>query len=336
MKKIELIFFIVGLLFLAYLIFETGVGSIWNYLANSGQTILLIFLIWFIIYLINTVVWLLLLKQSDETIPFIKLFRITTIGFALNDLIPFIMIGGDIYKISLLKNYMNYQKAVSSVAQYRIIYSSGHMLFIIFGILLIIVFGALPQILAVPFFVLLLLALALIATLLLAYKKGFFKLILYPFMKIKMLFTLLKKIGLEMTIIEELDKQIASFFSKKKFFIATAVLLEFISRNFMALELYVILVFANQPINYINSYILYIFFTALVNLFFIVPMNVGVREGGLYLLLGNLSMSPDAGIFLALAMRIREFLWFIVGMIFISFDNLRESWNRKKNHAANY
>jgi hypothetical protein len=46
-------------------------------------------------------------------------------------------------------------------------------------------------------------------------------------------------------------------------------------------------------------------------------MNLGAREGGLYLGLESLALTPLLGVYLGIVMRLREFVWILFGLLFI-------------------
>jgi hypothetical protein len=56
----------------------------------------------------------------------------------------------------------------------------------------------------------------------------------------------------------------------------------------------------------------------IANVFFIVPFEIGVKEGGLYAMLGFLNYSPAMGIFIGIVNRLRELVWILIGLLLIA------------------
>ena len=53
---------------------------------------------------------------------------------------------------------------------------------------------------------------------------------------------------------------------------------------------------------------------------FFLRRRVGGREGGFLMSAKGLALTADAGIFVALLVRIRELLWTAIGLALIKFD----------------
>lgn len=323
LKKSEVVLFFFGVLLLLYLVEQHGLKAIGNYISNTGWTIPIIIGVWFVIYNINTFVQLLLLKGFNSNIHFLQLLRITIVEFTLNDLIPAIAVGGEIYKLSLLSNLLDSKKAISFVAEYRIIHALGHFTFILFALILILVFAVIPATIKIILVSGLFIISPLMVILFFVNRKGFFSSGYRILSKSKLISKFLERHKLTRFFFEDIDRHIVEIFSKRKKILVGSILLEFFTRNIMVVELYFIMNVANHQIEFTHLYLIYIFFTFIANVFIFIPMNLGIRESGFYLLLGSLSFSPRLGIYLAFMMRIREFIWFAIGLLLIGFGNLR-------------
>ena len=63
------------------------------------------------------------------------------------------------------------------------------------------------------------------------------------------------------------------------------------------------------------------FLLCLVTSSFFSPMQLGVREGGLALAVGGLSISGALGVFTGLITRVRELLWIVIGVALMKVGN---------------
>ena len=104
----------------------------------------------------------------------------------------------------------------------------------------------------------------------------------------------------------------------------TAVGLEFLSRLCMGIEVYLILYGIGIPISLPMALFLYVVYSIIINVLFFIPLNLGAREGGLALGLESLALPPLLGVYLGVVMRIREFVWIMIGLLFIFFTTEKE------------
>ena len=73
-------------------------------------------------------------------------------------------------------------------------------------------------------------------------------------------------------------------------------------------------------------------FTSLfANLLFFIPLQLGGREGGFLMSATALGLSANAGIFVALIVRLRELLWTGIGLLLIKFNKEDASQQSSKN-----
>ena len=114
-----------------------------------------------------------------------------------------------------------------------------------------------------------------------------------------------------------MDEVITSTYrnQRSKFFLS--VLLEYVTRIAMGFEVYLILHGVGVEITPAAALLIYVAYSIIINIMFVIPMNLGVREGGLYLGLETLALPPVLGIYLGVVIRIREIFWILIGLLFI-------------------
>ena len=98
--RYRVIFFIIGLIGLGIMVWQSDVTHIdWAYLLSPK--ILLLFAgllgLWLIIYIIHTLCYYVILGRDGDNIPFFSLLKICTSGFALNNVTPAGLVGGEPY-----------------------------------------------------------------------------------------------------------------------------------------------------------------------------------------------------------------------------------------------
>ncbi|MGA9364805.1 MAG: lysylphosphatidylglycerol synthase transmembrane domain-containing protein [Bacteroidota bacterium] len=323
-KKSELIPFVLGLCVLAYLVYRFGFSTLLSNLIATGWTFGLIIGLWLFIYILNTTAWRLALGPDGERISSPRLFQITVSGFALNDMTPFLAIGGEPYRISVLSELLGRDKSVSAVTLYRMIFSLGHLLFLLVGILAVLVALELPPSVKLPLAAIGLILVAIISILISGHRGGVFERIHGRVQRWRVLGRLLKRIPVNQESLRQMDELIMNVYHKRKKNFYGAIGCEFFSRCCMSLEIFLILRSIGLPVDLAQAFFLFLTFSILINLFFAVPYNLGVREGGFYFALESLALPPMIGVYLGIVMRIREFFWYFVGLSFIALAGLRK------------
>jgi uncharacterized membrane protein YbhN (UPF0104 family) len=322
-KKFELVPFVLGLCVLAYLVYRFGFGTLLSNLTATGWTFGVIIGVWFLIYILNTTAWRLALGPDGHCITFPRLFRITVSGFALNDLTPFLAIGGEPYRISALSESLGRGRSVSAVTLYRMIFSLGHLLLLFVGILTVLIVLELPTSVELLLVTVGLILLVIISILLSGHRRGVFERLYGRVKRLRVLGRLLEKIPVSQESLRQMDEVIMNAYRERKRDFYGAIGCEFLGRCCMGVEIFLILRSVGLHVDLVQAFFLYLMYSILINLFFVVPYNVGVREGGFYFALGSLALPPMIGIYLGIVMRIREFFWYFVGLSFIALAGLR-------------
>jgi uncharacterized membrane protein YbhN (UPF0104 family) len=323
-KKSELIPFVLGLCVLAYLVYRFGFSTLLSNLVTTGWTFGLIIGLWLFIYILNTTAWRLALGPDGQRISSPHLFQITVSGFALNDMTPFLAIGGEPYRISVLSEPLGRERAVSAVTLYRMIFSLGHLMFLLVGILGVLVALELPPSIRLLLITVGLILLAIISILLSGHRRGVFERIYMRAQRLRVLDRLIKRIPVNQESLRQMDELIMNVYHKRKGNFYGAIGCEFFGRCCMSLEIFLILRSIGLPVDLAQAFFLFLTFSILINLFLAVPYNLGVREGGFYFALESLALPPMIGVYLGIVMRIREFFWYLVGLGFIALAGLRK------------
>ena len=323
-KKSELIPFVLGLCVLAYLVYRFGFSTLLSNLIATGWTFGLIIGLWLFIYILNTTAWRLALGPDGERISSPRLFQITVSGFALNDMTPFLAIGGEPYRISVLSELLGRDKSVSAVTLYRMIFSLGHLMFLLVGILAVLLALELPPSIRLLLVTVGLILLVIISILLSGHRRGVFERIYMRAQRLRILDRLIKRIPVNQESLRQMDELIMNVYHKRKRNFYGAIGCEFFGRCCMSLEIFLILRSIGLPVDLAQAFFLFLTFSLLINLFFAVPYNLGVREGGFYFALESLALPPMIGVYLGIVMRIREFFWYLVGLGFIALAGLRK------------
>lgn len=334
-KKYRILFFLIGIAGIALLLFQTNPNEEdWHDLISPQLPLLLLALLflWAVIYFLHTTSYRLIIGPESKQISRLQLYRICVAGFALNEVTPLGMVGGEPYRIMELKRYLGMEKATSTTLTFSVLYIIGHVLLWLTGILLYLLSGCPGE----PFMTGILLF---IMFLLLAICCAFFNIkntgLILPalrwlgkafFLK-KPIHSLLEK---KESQIECIDSGYVSFRKVSNRF-TKAVLCEYASRLLEGVEYFLIFRYLGEPISIIGGILILSMASLIGNLLFMVPMQVGAREGGMAIAIGWIGIEPATGMMGGLMYRMRYVACILIGLICILIDREKENINKGNN-----
>lgn len=322
--KYRLIFFAIGILGIGLMIWQTDFSSVdWKSLIEPKALLLFveIMAVWVIIYFLHAIAYKVILKEDSKNVKMYRMYRICLAGFALNNVTPAGLVGGEPYRIMALRRYVPTERATSSTLTFSIFYALGHFMLWVTGTVLYIVYGC-PGPLWVT--IILIIAGALLFGVLVwsffARNIGF----VYPFMRLIAKIPLLRR--KTKPLVEKnkesyirIDDNIRAFRNEGWRYWAV-ILLEYTSRLLEAFEYFMLLQFfvpAGTPVSFFDGILIMSTASLVGNILFIIPMQAGSREFGTSLALSFIGMS--AGVFapMAIVYRLRELTFIIIGIILV-------------------
>ncbi len=293
-----------------------GIGEIAVDLRRTGLWFVAIIALWALVYLFNSGAWRLILRGRRE-VSFPKIFQICVAGFALNNLTPLVGVGGEPYRVMVLKESVGARDSLSAVVLYWMLHFLSSFVFWIFAIIIVMLTINLPVDLRVVFAVTLLGSLFGTWFMLSRHMKGMFGTVF----KVAQGFSFLKRITEKMGLTEKsmalLDDRIKGLYRSRKPDFYWALLLEVVARVAASIEFILILKAIGIEIGLYEALYLGAGYYLFVDAFFFIPLQLGAREGGLYLLTGAIGIASGVGVFMALVMRIRELFWTLLGLLLI-------------------
>lgn len=323
-KKYQNGFFIFGLAVLIIMVTQLDFAQVWAGLQRAGYWFFAVILLWFFLYMFNAAAWYIIIKSQSGKgkVPFWWLYKITVSGFAINYATPGGLMGGEPYRIMALSPRIGAERASSSVILYAMTHIFSHFWFWLVSILLYVITQPVNL-----FMGLLLTAIgAFCVTAIWFFLKGYKKGIAVRCMNILRHFPMIKRwangfLERRKEQLDVVDRQIAALHNQNPCTFATAVALELACRIVSALEIYfILLVIMPAEANYLECILILAFTSFFANLLFFIPLQLGGREGGFLLSAKGLALTANAGIFVALIIRVRELVWTAIGLLLIKFD----------------
>jgi uncharacterized protein (TIRG00374 family) len=316
-KATNVVFFVVGLGLFTFLVAEFGLDQILANVHKAGWSLLYVVFVWAGIYLLNTAAWRLVLGSGGAMISFGRLFMVTVSGFVINYITPVIALGGEPYKVSALAGSLGQGRSVSAVVLYRMVHLLGHMFLLLTGVLAALLFLSLGAGVNAGLCVAGVLIALVIAVTMLGHRYGVFARLITVVKAVPFMGRAAAKLAAHEASLAEMDRALTEVYHERRGALYGAVFLEYLSRALMGVEVYLILHGVGVEVSLPSALFLYLAYSIVINVMFFIPMNLGAREGGLYLGLESLALTPLLGVYLGIVMRIREFFWILLGLLFI-------------------
>jgi uncharacterized membrane protein YbhN (UPF0104 family) len=310
------IFLVLGIGLFLYMLFSFGIDNILIYLGRLGWYFIPILCVWFFVYICNTIAWQFIIK-SDK-ISFDNLLAITIGGYALNYITPFFKLGGEPYRAVMLKEKLGTDQAVSATISYLMLHFLSSFLIWITATVIILFTIPLSSFLFVIFTAGFVVFSYVSYLFIKGYKYGVTKNFASVLMKLPLLNKFSDTVENKEYILNNIDGITRELYHNRKKDFLAANFFEYLSRLVTTFEYYFILKAIGFEPSFADIFIINAGAGLVSNLFFIVPFELGVKEGGLYTLLGFLQYTPSIGIFVSIVNRLRELSWILIGLILIT------------------
>ena len=137
-QRLNNLFFFLGLAAVVVMLFTFDVSfvELWEHICHAGYWLIPIVGVWIIIYGINALSWReIILSEirryggTGGRVSFLRIYRLTITGYALNYATPVGGLGGEPYRILELSKNISGQQAASSVILYAMMHFFAHFWF---------------------------------------------------------------------------------------------------------------------------------------------------------------------------------------------------------------
>ena len=315
--KIRLLLFAVGLALAAGIIVHAGTATLVQHLTATGWLLLPVVAVWGGVYSLSTQAWRITLSHLALRPGFWRLWAISVSSFALNVVTPVLGVGGEAYRAASLAPWIGRRHAVGAVVQYRLLHSLAHMLFVLTALI--------PGILLLPFTPFAVGALGLMAVVGLVvawflhqrHREGILEAGLDLLLAIPGIRRLARRLEGRREALRAMDARITMVYHEHPGSFWGAVAVEYLSRWVMAMELMVVLFALGLGFRPWEAVVALGLSTTITNLFFFIPMELGAREGGLFLVFSLLGLGGEHGVFAAVVTRLRELVWTMIGLLLV-------------------
>jgi len=316
-RRVRLALFLGGLALFLVVVRAAGGSELLVDARRTGWMIVPIVALYGLVHVLDAAAWHTILADEPARPAFRRTLATVVAGTAINYITPMVNAGGEPYKIAALAPWTGTSRATASVVLHTMVRTLGLLLLWLFAVGL--GFVLLPY--TVTWLLLLTAALflvsALIVLLLAAHRGGVVARVIGWAGRVPGLRGLARRLDPHRDAILAMDRQIVAFYHQRPGRFRAAVAYEFLSRCVIALEFCLIGVSAGHAVGYLDAFVVSGLEGLVGNLLFIVPFELGTREGATLLLFQQLGYPTSLGLYAAVVGRARDLLWIAAGLLLI-------------------
>jgi uncharacterized protein (TIRG00374 family) len=316
MKKLHTILLLLGVGFLAWLIWHIGVRELWRELASLGWGLIPLFFCEGLGEMIHTLGWRRCLSGPHRAQPYMRLFRIRMAGYAINFLTPTAALGGETTRVALLSVYGRTTEAVSGVLIDKACFAFAHLLCVVVGSSIILWRIRLPPPLRLAMLVAGALLAAGIVAFLLLQKHGKLGAILRWLAARNFGGPKLRKAADEVTAVDEAFK---IFYRDRPRDLLIALGWHLLGFSIGILQTWLFLALLNLHGSFVvaaTGWFLSLWFDLLT---FAVPLSLGTLEGSRILMFEAIGYQAIQGMTFGITVRLAQLFWAVFGLLSYAF-----------------
>ncbi|HZI21539.1 MAG TPA: lysylphosphatidylglycerol synthase domain-containing protein, partial [Gemmatimonadales bacterium] len=273
----------------------------------------------------NAGAWRLIMAGEPHAPSFWRTWAITVSSFSLNFMTPLVNVGGEPFKIAAVAPWIGLRRAAGSALLFQMLHTFGLLLSFLTAAVLGLAFLPRTPAIVATLAVTVIVLTALILLLLTGHRRGGLERTLDLLHRTPLVRGLARWLEPRRPTLASLDAQITQFYhaSPRRFFQALA--LEYASRCLFMVEYLLIALSVGLDIGYGRAYVIGGLTQLVQNVLFVVPFELGTKEGSLYLLFQLLGLDPALGVYTAIVSRVRDFAWIGAGIGLIWLSGRRPS-----------
>jgi uncharacterized protein (TIRG00374 family) len=315
--RTRVVLFAVGSVLFAYLVSRIGLGPLVHDAAMTGWMFVPILLLYGVTLACNTATWRLILAGEPRRPSFARLYGILVSGFALNFVTPMVNVGGEPFRIAAVAPWTGTRRAAGSVIMHTVLRTLSFLLTWLTALALGFVF--LPHDLPIraALVATTLVVVVLIFLLLSGHRRGALEKLLNLLHRVPGAGRLARALEPRREALVHIDAQLALFSSQHPARFWGGLSLEYAARAIYMAEYYLIGLSIGIPLGFAKAYLVGGLVSLIQNILFMIPFEVGAKEGSLYLLFGMVGLDPRLGVYTAIVTRVRDIVWIAAGLLLL-------------------
>lgn len=318
MRKLSLVFLVLGIALLGVLIYQVGPAKLWADILRIGPSVLWVLLVGLASMFFLAVAWKELLYPERTTATVWDLFGAGLVGFAVNELTPG-SVAGEPVKGAQLQGKVPPEDIVSSLILHNYLYIITNFLQIALGALIGLIWLDLAPALMWGTIVVTVVVAGILVLLTLAIRWGMAE----RFMKgLRFLRLPIQNIEGAIEGASKADLQARTYATERRAAFWRAFLWIFAARTMAVVEIWVILLIIGHPAGFATLMLLQASSLLVYVIFFFVPSQMGANEAGSTLIFKLLRFDPATGLLMELVRRLRKITVIVIGLCLLGLKTL--------------
>ena len=317
-RTLRLALFLLGAAVFGYLVAQIGIGQLVSDAGRTGFTFVPIVVLYSLVYACSARAWQLTMGEGESNRPsFWRTYAVTISAGALNFLTPVVNAGGEPFRVAALAPWLGTRRAAGSVILHRMLHSFAYVL--VWFTAIVLAFALLPR--ETPKVVLIILGvvglvlLCILALIMSAHRSGVLERLLDWMGRVPLLRRLAARLEPRRETLVQMDRQITEFYHRQPGRFVKAILLEYLGRCIFMLELVLIMASLGFRLDYLRAFTLGGLEAIAGNVLFLVPFELGAREGSYFALFALFGMDPQLGLYTSIVGRVRDLVWIGLGLV---------------------
>lgn len=318
-RTLRLALLILGVAVFGYLVAQIGIGQLVSDARRTGFMFVPIVLLYALVYACSARAWQLTMGEGGESNrpSFWRTYAVTISATALNFLTPVVNAGGEPFRVAALAPWLGTRRAAGSVILHRMLHSFAYVLvwFTAVALTFALLPRETPKVVSIVLAVVGLVLLCILALLMSAHRSGVLERLLDWMGRVPVLRRVAARLEPKRTMLVELDQQITEFYHRQPRRFVQAILLEYLSRCIFMAEIVLIVASLGSRLSYLTAFAIGGLEALAGNLLFVVPFEIGAREGSYLALFSLFGMDPQLGLYTSIVSRVRDFAWMGIGLV---------------------
>ncbi len=316
-RKWQFALLLVGGALFGLLVRQIGVREIIANAAEVGWLFVPILLLYGVVYALNVEAWRLTMPAGGERPSFWRAYAITVSGFSLNYVTPMVNAGGEPFRAAAVAPWLGKRGAANTVILHRLLHTLAQLLTWLTALALALVL--LPR--SAPIVGTLLAAVVVIGSLaglvLRAHRHGLLESGLDLGLRLPLMRRFARRFEGRRELLADIDRQVAAFYRESPGRFAGALALEYASFALYMCEYWLICYGVGMRVTYAQAFLIGGLSSLALNALFLIPFDIGSKEGVFYLLFRLAALDPRTGVFTAIVSRARDVVWIAAGLVLL-------------------
>ncbi len=313
-RSLRLLAFLVGAAILALLVREAGLAVLLDGARRVGWLTLPIVALHGVVYALNAAAWWITLHDEPGAPPFRTIFRISLVGFAINFLTPVVNAGGEPYRVAALAPWLGNRRASGCVLQYAMLHALSSLLMWLTAVVAALTLQGIPGELRLGLAGMAIAIVVALAVVRSGHRHGFV-LRLSAWIARRRLGRLSAWLERREEAFASVDAQLTTIHNEHPGRLALAISVDYLSRWVAMAEVLLVAHGIGLAVGVTAAVMISGLSALAVNLLFLLPWEMGSREGSLYLLFGLAGVPASLGLVAAAMTRAREIVWCGIGLV---------------------